>query len=106
MARKYHWQMNCGRASRSILAVLTKLRSSSSTKTVHNGKNLDANPPTSWLLSCAQSETYHRIGSMSKQHLEVMLAALLALELIQEPEARCTHRALLLVEYPIAVDLL
>ncbi|KAH0508638.1 Syntaxin-binding protein 5-like [Microtus ochrogaster] len=61
----YSNKMNCGRASRSILAVLTKFRSSSSTKQ-SKWKELDANPPTSWPLSCAQSETYHRIGSMEQ----------------------------------------
>lgn len=96
--------MNCGRASRGILAVLTKLKPSSSTK--------QSTMETTWMPVCQPHGLDHEpseklsteSAAQSKQHLEVLLAVLLDLKLIQEPEARCTHKALLLVEYPIAVD--
>lgn len=43
-------------------------------------------------------------AAWSKQHLKVILAVMLALTLIHESEAQWTHKALLLVEYPIVVD--
>lgn len=96
--------MNCGKAARGILAVLTKLRPSSSTK--------QSTMETTWMpvrqphgLDHVLSEKFTtESAAWSKQHLEVMLAVLLALKLIQELEALCTHKALLMVEYPIAVD--